>query len=272
VDERLAANRAMWDERVPLHVGSKFYDVDGFRNGRDTLEPFEVEEVGDVNGKSLLHLQCHFGLDTLSWARRGATVTGLDFSPQAVEAARVLAHQIGLQDKADFVCSNVYDAPAAVNKRTYEIVYTGHGALNWLPDIERWADVVVACLNPGPGSFLYLAEFHPLHEIFGWTDLTIEADYFHDAAGTRDDTPGSYADMSAVTTNNESHEWRHPLGDIISALTTRGLHLEFLHERPFTLWQRWPLLEEHDDGTYQFPAGMPRIPLSYSLRASTTSG
>src|SRR5436190_4628552 len=113
MDDRIAVNRAMWDERVPLHVGSDFYDVDSFRAGRLSLQPFEIQEVGDVSGRSLLHLQCHFGLDTLSWARLGAAVTGLDFSPQAVEAATALAAEAGLAERAEFVCSDVYETRAA---------------------------------------------------------------------------------------------------------------------------------------------------------------
>src|SRR5439155_333090 len=244
-----------WDERVALHAGSDFYDVDSFRAGRSSLQPFEIDEVGDVTGRSLLHLQCHFGLDTMSWARLGANVTGVDFSPPAVEAATKLAAEIGVADQADFVCSDVYDARTAVGQRTYDIVYTGHGALCWLPDITRWAEIVASSLNPG--GFLYLAEFHPFAEMLGWEQPVIEYDYFHDPAGLFDDSPGSYVDFDAPTVNNASHEWRHPLGEILTALATRGLRLEFLRERSFTLWQRLPSLELRDDRTYDFPAWGP---------------
>ena len=269
-DDRIETNRAMWDERVPLHVGSDFYDVASFRAGRTSLLPFEIDEVGDVSGRTLLHLQCHFGLDTLSWARLGATVTGLDFSPQAVEAATKLAAEIGAADRAGFVCADVYSAREAVGGRTFDIVYTGHGALCWLPDIERWADVVAASLNPG--GFLYLAEFHPVHDIFDWEEVVVAHDYFHDPAGSVDETTGSYVDADAPTVHNTSHEWRHPMGEIISALASRGLKIEFLHERSFTLWQRFTALERRDDRTYDFPAGQPRLPLSYSLKASRPHG
>ena len=268
MDDRIATNREMWDERVPLHVGSDFYDVDSFRAGTTSLKPFEIEEVGDVNGRTLLHLQCHFGLDTLSWARLGATVTGLDFSAQAVDAAIKLAAEIGLADRADFVCSDVYDGRAAVGDRTYDIVYTGHGALCWLPDIGRWADVVVASLKPG--GFLYLAEFHPFTEVLGWEESVISYDYFHDPAGLYDETPGSYVDLDAPTVHNASHEWRHPLGEIITALATRGLRIEFVRERPFTLFERFTNLERQADGTFRFPVGHPQLPLSFSLKATYT--
>ena len=136
-EEWREANRASWDERVPIHVSGEFYDVAAFKAGEERLQPFEIAEVGDVAGKDLLHLQCHFGIDTLSWARRGARVTGLDFSGPAVEAASGLASDMGLE--ATFVQSDVYEAANATGGKAFDIVYTGRGALNWLPDIERWA-------------------------------------------------------------------------------------------------------------------------------------
>lgn len=152
----VTVNKALWDERVPIHVASDFYDVTGFKGGGQTLRDFELAEVGDVTGLQLVHLQCHFGLDTLSWARRGAHVTGLDFSEKAIEAARTVADETELQ--ARFVVADVYDAPAVLGE-TYDIVYTGLGALCWLPDINRWAETVTFLLRPG--GFVYLAEFHP---------------------------------------------------------------------------------------------------------------
>src|SRR3954447_6521687 len=201
MDDRIAANREMWDERVPLHVGSDFYDVDSFRAGTTSLKPFEIEEVGDVNGRTLLHLQCHFGLDTLSWATRGATVTGLDFSPPAVEAATGLARELGLDQRSRFVSANVYDAVGALGGEQFDIVYTGGGALNWLPDLERWAGVVSALLRPG--GFLYLCEFHPFTWVFPYRDeLVVTNDYFNTGAQF-DDEPGSYTDPGAITLAND---------------------------------------------------------------------
>ena len=152
-DEWSALNRACWDERVLIHVRSAFYDVDGFLAGATTLRPFELEEVGSVEGLDLVHLQCHFGLDTLSWAREGARVTGLDFSAPAVEAARELTARAGL--RAEWIAADLYDAPAALDGRTYDVAYTGLGALNWLPDLPGWAAVVAGLVRPG--GILYLA-------------------------------------------------------------------------------------------------------------------
>lgn len=262
------ANRAMWDERVPIHYGSDFYDLDSFRAGKDALRAFELAEVGDVTGRSLLHLQCHIGLDTLSWARHGAAqVVGLDFSEPAVETARSLAQEIGLPpDRAAFVAADVYDAAEAVPDSSYDIVYTGIGALNWLPDIDRWAETATSLV--APGGFLYLAEFHPLTDCLDdATGERIVHDYFSRDAWV-DETPGTYADFDAPTVHNRSVEWQHPVGSVVSALAAAGLRIEFLHEHDTSLFARFPVLERHPDGGYRFPAERPRIPLMYSIKAT----
>jgi SAM-dependent methyltransferase len=262
-EEWLEANRANWDERVPIHVSGEFYDVASFKGGQERLQPFEIAEVGEVRGKELLHLQCHFGIDTLSWARRGASVTGLDFSAPAVEAARGLASEMGLE--AAFVQSDVYEAVGALGGRTFDVVYTGRGAILWLPDIERWAKVVAELL--GPGGFLYLTEFHPFTEVFGDEDLSVEHDYFQDENPRVWNEPGTYADFDAETSNNVTYEWNHTLGKVVSALCSAGLGIELLHEYDYTVFPRWPILEKSGFGTYRLPEGTPRIPLMYSLRA-----
>ncbi|MEV0401985.1 class I SAM-dependent methyltransferase [Actinoallomurus sp. NPDC050550] len=256
-------NRARWDERVPLHVAGPFYDIEGFRSGRDTIRAFEYNEVGDVTGRHLVHLQCHFGLDTLSWARRGARVTGLDFSAPAVDQARALAAELGLD--ARFVTADVHDAVEALGGRTYEIVYTGLGSLVWLPDVRRWAQVVTALLRPG--GFLYLAEFHPFANTLDEADgRTVTADYF-DAGPHVWTEPGSYADRSSPTRHNTSVQFEHGLGTVVTAIAEAGLRVEFLREHDATLFERFETLERGPDGMFRVPAGRPRIPLMYSLRA-----
>jgi SAM-dependent methyltransferase len=265
-EEWLALNRALWDERVPIHVASDFYDVDGFIGGGSTLRAFELEEVGDVEGLTLVHAQCHFGLDTLSWARRGARVTGLDFSEPAISAARKLAADAGID--AEFVASDVYQAVEVLGGRRFDVVYTGLGALNWLPDIERWAQVMAALIAPG-GRF-YLAEFHPFSGVFADEDLTVQYPYFH-AEPMVWDEPGTYADPAASTEHNRSMEWNHGLGAVVSALIAAGLRIELLHEHEHTLFARWPFLERSGDGTYRLPEGTPSLPLMYSLLARPSS-
>ncbi len=268
-DEWVELNRTWWDERAPIHVASEFYDLEGFLADpeADTLRPFEVAEVGDVAGRTLVHPQCHFGMDTLSWARRGATATGIDFSAPAVAAANDAARAAGLA--ADFVAGNVYDAVDLVGGRTFDVVYTGLGAITWLPDIERWAQVMAALASPG--GMLYLAEFHPVHSILGDDDLTVTYPYFHD----RDepltwDEPGTYADLEAATEHNRTVEWHHGLGAVVSAVIDAGFTVELLHEFDYTLFPRWPFLVQ-DGKAYRMPEGMPSIPLMYSLRATRTA-
>jgi SAM-dependent methyltransferase len=263
MDERTAANRAMWDERVPIHLTSGFYDLDAFRAGGVHIRPFELAEVGDVSGKDLVHLQCHIGTDTLSWARLGARVVGLDFSPSAVAGARALAAECGLD--AEFVVSDVYDAPNELGGRTFDVVYTGFGAINWLPDIARWAQVCASLVRPG--GFLYLAEFHPFIDVFSWQELLVTRSYFHDPAGERDDSPGTYADFDAQTVSNEAWEWTHPMSDVVSAVLDAGLVLELLHEHDITYYRRFPFLEEREHGRFHMPEGMPSLPFVFSLRA-----
>lgn len=259
----LALNRANWDARVPIHKASRFYDLPGFIAGRSELREFELAEVGDVTGRTLLHLQCHIGLDTLSWARRGAHVTGLDFSGPALETAREVAEQIGATD-ARFVESDVYEAVAALEARTYDIVYTGLGALCWLPDIARWAQTAAALV--APGGFLYLAEFHPLSDILADDGKSIELDYFNTEPRVWDEG-STYTDGAAQEKDTVSVDWAHGLGDVVSALIAAGLRIELLHEHDYTLFPRFPHLV-HENGRYTLPPGQPRIPLIYSIRAS----
>jgi len=259
-------NRRAWDERVGIHFDSAFYDVDTFVAGRSSLRDFELDEVGPVEGRSLVHLQCHFGQDTLSWARLGAHVTGLDFSEPAIERARQLARASGLE--AEFIAADVYDAPEVLGGQTFDILYTGLGALVWLPDITRWAQICSTLV--APGGVLYLAEFHPIIDVFDDDTLDVVEPYFR-SEGRRWDTPGSYVDAHVQTEHNVTWEWTHPLGEVVTALVEAGLQLEFLHEHPMTLWQRFPFLERDGNGTYHQPAGRPSLPFLYSLRARRPS-
>jgi SAM-dependent methyltransferase len=256
-------NRAFWDERVPIHTKSDFYDVDGFLAGASALRPFEPEELGDVRGLSLVHLQCHFGLDTLSWVRLGARVTGLDFSARAMEAAAELTERAGLQ--ADWVTSDVMRAGEALGGRRFDVVYTGLGALNWLEDIERWADVVAGLIEPG--GRLYLVEFHPITEVFADETLAVENGYFHEGPREWPEEEGTYAELEAPTEHNATEEFAHPLGEVVSAIAARDLRIEFLHEHDYTLFPRWPNLQREQGGIYRFPPGTPSLPLMYSLVA-----
>jgi SAM-dependent methyltransferase len=274
----MEANRARWDESVPIHVASEGYDLEGFLRGEKSLYPLEMEEVGDVAGKSLLHLQSHFGMDTLNWARLGARVTGLDYSGPAVEAARDLATRIGITD-ARFVQSNIYDAHAALSEQ-FDVVYTGIGALNWLPDVRGWARVAAGFVKPG--GFLYLYEAHPML----WALDNERADgalmvgypYFEVPAPIAYENANTYVDGPPLK-NQQGYEWNHGLGEIVTALIDAGLRLEFLHEHREIAWQALPWMA----GENAVPPGsmhrrrehwrLPEaqrdlVPLMYSLKAS----
>jgi SAM-dependent methyltransferase len=258
----MAANLARWDEAAPLHAASTLYDLNGFRAGRRDIRPFELDELGDVTGLDLVHLQCHIGTDTLSWARHGARVVGLDFSPEAVSTARRLARECGLE--AEFVCANVYDAVEALEGRRFDIVYTGIGALNWLPDLDHWAHVAAHLVRPG--GVLYLVEIHPMVSAVMVDGRTLCQDVF-DAAYTRcEDVEGTYAVPDAEMANAVAYERVHSLGDVVSSILDTGLDLELLHEQGYTN-APWPWCVKGEDGWYRLPEGWPKFPLTYSLRA-----
>ena len=269
----LAVNRAWWDERAPLHAGTgSAYDLDDFRRHPDRLHAIESDEVGDVAGKTLLHLQCHIGTDTLSWATRGATVTGVDFSPPALEVARGLARDLGMEDRVRFVGSDVYGLPDVLDG-TFDIVFASWGAIGWLPDVARWFRV--AAHFTAPGGFVYLADGHPTAWIFNddaptFADLRPIYPYFHadepfEYLGA--EVTGSYAVPDALTEHNDTREWPHPLGSVVQAAIDAGLAIELLHEHDAVPWRMFPFLVDGDDGLYRMPDGSPSFPLAFSIRA-----
>jgi SAM-dependent methyltransferase len=259
-------NRRLWDELASIHPGTEFYGIDRFKAGEDALLPIERAEMGDVAGKSLLHLQCHIGLDTLNWARKGARVTGLDFSGEAVRQARKLAAETGLA--GTFVESDVYDARAAIQGQ-FDIVYVSWGALIWLPDLRRWAKVVASML--APGGFLYLLEGHPAALMLDQKDkdspILSSLPYFKSDGPLIFKSDKSYASDDARLKNDTSVEWVHPLAEIVMSILEAGLALEFLHEHDRLAWQLYPSLIKGEDGMFRLPADAPSIPLSYSIKA-----
>lgn len=263
-----AANRSLWDAWTRVHETGDFYDLDGFRAGGVRLRPYEIELVGDVRGKSLLHLQCHFGIDTLSWARLGARVTGADLSPASIELASRLAVELGFPE-ARFVVSNLYDLPANLDEQ-FDVVYTSRGVLGWLPDIRGWAAVVARFLAPG-GTF-FITEIHPVAQAFenegvGPGELQLAYPYWEHAEPLVFPVKGSYADPDADVGEQTEYGWDHGLGEIVTALIDSGLLIELLVEHPFLDW-KLDFLEEGEPGRFALPAGMRgELPLMFSLRA-----
>ncbi|MEW5991326.1 MAG: class I SAM-dependent methyltransferase [Chloroflexota bacterium] len=269
-EEALRSNRELWDAWTKIHVGSEFYDVESFRTGERPVrvEDYEIAEVGSVEGKRLLHLQCHFGMDTLSWARLGADVTGVDFSEAAVAAARALAAQIGIS--ARFIQSDVYKLPEVLDE-AFDVVYTSCGVLGWLPDIEAWASVAARFVRPG--GFLYVTEIHPVAQAFDDEgvepgELRLRHSYWSHPEPLRFEVQGSYADPTAPTDGLVEYGWDHSLGEIVTAVADAGLRIDFLHEFDFIRWPT-PFLVEGADGRYRLPPGTPGgLPLFFSLKAS----
>jgi SAM-dependent methyltransferase len=267
--EAIRDNIALWDEWTRIHETSAFYDLAGFKRGGIRLRPYELDEIGPVDGLELLHLQCHFGIDTLSWARLGARVTGVDFSLAGVELARSVAAEIGI-DGARFVHSDLYDLPTVLDG-TFDLVYTSRGVLGWLPDVRRWAEVIAHFVRPG-GRF-YITEIHPVAHVFEDDDiepgeLRLRYPYWQHVEPLSFPVIGSYAEPTAEVGVHTEHGWNHGLGEIVTALVDAGLRIDSLREYPFV---DWPVefLVEAPDGTYRLPAGTPgELPLFFSILAT----
>lgn len=261
------ANRALWNEWTDIHEKSEFYDLDGFKSGKIRLNQIERDELGDVTGKSLLHLQCHFGLNTLSLARLGAKVTGVDFSDKSIALARSLADELNID--AQFVLSDIDRLPDHLTGE-FDIVFTSYGVLCWLPDLTRWADVIAHFLKPG-GTF-YMAEFHPFAWVFddspGATEPKVFVPYFGDGETTEWKIEGSYVDRSADVKQPVSYEWTHTLSDVINALIGAGLRIDFLHEFPYTVYQQFPFVEKDPDGYWRMKDKSNSLPLVFSVQAT----
>jgi 2-polyprenyl-3-methyl-5-hydroxy-6-metoxy-1,4-benzoquinol methylase len=258
--QRLAANQALWDSRVAAHAASPFYDVEGFLAGACTLKPTEVAALGDVSGKSLLHLQCHFGLDTLSWARRGAKATGIDFSGEAIAKARELTLQAGLE--ATFVQSSVQDLPKHL-QGTFDIVFTSYGIISWLPDLREWAKTVCHFLKPG-GTFC-IVEVHPALYMLDWYSLQIAYPYFGTGEAFLEEVQGSYASSETGKALPE-YFWSHSLAEVIQPLLEGGLQMDLFQELPFSPWNCFPNLIETAPGQFEFPSLQGKLPMIFCLR------
>lgn len=262
-----AANLANWNDRAAVHLRDTtgFYRVDAFRTGEDTLNPIEAAEIGDVDGRRLVHLQCHFGLDTLSLARRGAEVTGIDFSPVAIAGARGLAAETGIP--ARFVEGDVLGARDLVEGQ-FDIAYTTWGTITWLPDIRAWAATVATLL--APGGFLYLADAHPTALGFEQAGDSLVLTHPWTTPSDRPlvfDGPETYTGDATPLAHPRTYEWAHPLSAIIGGLLDAGLQLDFLHEHEEVPWQIYPLAVPIGRGMYRLPDSVPAMPLAFSLKA-----
>lgn len=250
--EYFELNRVGWDRRARVHFESKFYDVAGFMAGATSLRDIELSELNDVSGQRLLHLQCHFGLDTLSWARKGAVCTGVDISPVAIQKARELAELTRLD--ASFVCSDVYGFKSSASE-PFEIVFTSYGAVCWLPDLGRWAEVVASNLTLG-GRF-YIVEFHPIY------DLLAGYSYFTRSAPDIDEE-GTYTENGAAAVAQLA-TWAHPLSSVINALIAVGLRIECVNEFPYSPYNCFAGMVEREPGRFYLTHKGNDVPIVYSV-------
>ncbi|MCA2323149.1 class I SAM-dependent methyltransferase [Mycobacterium intracellulare] len=273
-DERtqmmLTANTRNWDARAPVHARSQFYGI-GDRDPMSWFAPFEWQDLGRLEGREVVHLQCHLGTETMAFALKGARITGLDFSGASLHEARRVARAAGLA--IEYVHSDVYDAVEALGEGRFDIVYTGKGALCYLPDLTAWAQTIALLLKPG--GFLYLAEFHPLFNALGPTqtpglpdDLTIRHDYLGGRGAIERDSSHTYTDGQPLAGDTVHYEWPHGLGDVITAIARSGLAIESLTETCLLPWPRWPVMVRADNGWWAMPENIPRFPVLYGLKAT----
>ncbi len=259
-DKYITENRKLWNARVPIHVDSDFYAMKEFMAGKSSLKPIELELLGDVKGKSILHLQCHFGQDSLSLARMGAQVTGMDLSDEAIGKAKELNKQ--LNTDAEFICCDVYSLKEHLDKK-FDIVFTSYGTIGWLPDLDKWADIISHFLQPG-GAFVF-AEFHPVVWMYDDHFKEVAYSYFN-IEPIITESKGTYTDRDATISNKE-YGWNHSLDEVITALLNQGFRLTDFKEydySPYNCFQH--TVKEGEDRYYIEHLGK-RIPMVYALKA-----
>jgi ubiquinone/menaquinone biosynthesis C-methylase UbiE len=255
------ANKALWNKRVDLHFNSEFYSKDKFRQTKNSLNSIELEELGDVSGKTILHLQCHFGQDTLSLANLGAEVTGVDFSEVAINKATELSSELNI--KSDFICSNIYDLKEKLDKK-FDIVFTSYGTIGWLPDIKKWAEIVSHFLKPS-GKFL-IVEFHPFIWMLDEKFENIKYSYFHTDEPIAETSEGTYTDKEADIKMIE-YGWNHTISDVINSLISNGLEINSFKEFDYSPYNCFPNMIEKDKGKFVFEKYSGVLPMIYSLKA-----
>lgn len=263
----LDSNRKLWNAWTERHLDSAHHqDVAAFRADGLTLRSIEREALGDVRGRSLLHLQCNMGSDTLSWARLGARVTGVDFSEAAIAQARMLATEAKLP--ARFVQSDLYALPTILDEQ-FDIVFASYGALCWLPDLARWAEIAARYLRPG--GTLLLVEMHPFALMLETASddglsLRVNSSYFHAAQPLAEPLSGR---MAVVGAPPSVYIWRYSLGEVVTALARTGLRIERLDEYPLAHYQQFPCLVRGDDGWWRWPTPDNTLPLLFALTATS---
>lgn len=257
-------NRQSWNQKIGAHVTSEFYDLEGFLKGKSSLNDIELNLLGDVRGKSILHLQCHFGQDTISLNRLGAKVTGVDFSDKAIDYARELSEQT--HSDTTFLCCDIYDLPQHVNEK-FDIVFTSYGTISWLPDLDQWAKIISSFLKPH-GKFVFV-EFHPVLWMFDYDFVQIAYSYFNSGPMVETET-GSYADKKSPIKHTHV-VWNHSISDVINSLIKNGLVINQFDEFDYSPYNCFNKIKECGPKTFRIEHLGNKIPMVFSLVASKSN-
>jgi SAM-dependent methyltransferase len=254
-------NKATWNKKVGIHAESEMYKMEAFKSGESSLMPYELKALGNVNGKSLLHLQCHFGQDTLSWSRMGAKCVGVDLSDEGVKLATQLNTELKLD--AEFVCCNVLDTSKHVSE-TFDIVYTSYGVIGWLPDLKPWAQMIFECLKVG-GTF-YIVEFHPILWMYDYVDgKSIMKYHYNRKEAIYEEYEGTYANQASKMVSKE-YGWNHGLSEVVNSLIEAGLQIEYLNEHDESPYNVFPDLIKLDNGMYKMKDQL--FPMLFEIKAT----
>lgn len=253
-------NKKLWNQKTEIHYDSDFYDVDSFIKGKDSLNPIEIGLLGKIKGKRILHLQCHFGQDTISLARHGALPTGIDFSENAIKKAKKLNESLGTNAK--FIKSDIYKLPEILDEK-FDIVFTSYGVIGWLPEMNKWADIINRFLKPG-GEFI-MVEFHPVIWMFSNDFKQIEFSYM-DSAPIIEELEGTYTDRNAQI-KEKSVSWNHGLSTVLDSLIKSGLVITDFKEYNYSPYNCFNNTIKTDDGNYKIKGLEDKIPMVYSVKA-----
>lgn len=251
-------NRNAWNNKVESHVNSDFYNMKGFLAGETSLNSIELEMLGDIEGKSVLHLQCHFGQDTLSLARMGAEVTGVDLSDVGIEKAKQLNQDLGLDAK--FICCDIYDLPNHLEEK-YDIVFTTYGTIGWFPDLDKWAALISRYLKP-EGKFIFV-DFHPFVWMYDSDFTKFEYSYFKKEAIVETET-GTYADKEAELTQT-TVGWNHGISEVVNSLIKNGIQISALDEYDYSPYNCFKNMVEFEPKKYRIINFEDKLPLVYSI-------
>jgi SAM-dependent methyltransferase len=260
-DNYIDLNRQTWNDKVDVHIASEFYENENFLKGKSTLKDIELELLGDIQDKKILHLQCHFGQDTISFVRLGAKAIGVDLSDKAIERAKEFNTQLALD--AIFICCDIYDTPKYLDEK-FDIVFTSYGTIGWLPDLDKWAKIVSHFLKPG-GKFI-MADFHPVVWMYDNDFKKVFYNYFNVEPIYEDET-GTYANKEAGIVN-KTISWNHPISEILNALINSGLEIKAFNEYDYSPYNCFSQTEEFEPGKFRIKHFGNKIPMVYSIKAT----